>query len=83
LLYVGDANTNKNVKYNGTSNDKDRVLNTVGTMSPNNIVIGYRIEDVNMDSKVKYNSADNDRTIILNSVGSNTPNTILFQHTPN
>jgi hypothetical protein len=83
LLYVGDANTNKNVKYNGTSNDKDRVLNTVGTMSPNNIVTGYRIEDVNMDSKVKYNSADNDRTIILNSVGSSTPNTILFQHTPN
>jgi hypothetical protein len=83
LLYVGDANTNKNVKYNGTSNDKDRVLNTVGTMSPNNIVTGYRIEDVNMDSKVKYNSTDNDRTIILNSVGSSTPNTILFQHTPN
>jgi hypothetical protein len=83
LLYVGDANTNKNVKYNGASNDKDRVLNTVGNSTPNNIVVGYRVEDVNMDSKVKYNSTDNDRTIILNSVGANTPNTILFQHTPN
>jgi hypothetical protein len=83
LLFVGDANANKSVKYNGYSNDKDQVLNTVGLASPNNIVTGYRLEDVNMDSKVKYNSTDNDRTVILNSVGAGTPNTILFQHTPN
>lgn len=83
LLYCGDASANKNVKYNGASNDKDAVLNAVGVATPNNVLIGYRTEDVNLDSKVKYNNTESDRATILNSVGANTPNLILFQHTPN
>lgn len=83
LLYCGDANANKTVKYNGASNDKDAVLSVVGNATPNNTVYGYRTEDVNLDSKIKYNNSDNDRGVILNSVGANTPNIILFQHTPN
>ncbi len=83
LLFVGDANANKAVKYNGYANDKDQILSTVGVTTANNIVSGYRLEDVNMDSRVKYNSTNNDRTVILNSVGASTPNVILFQHTPN
>ena len=83
LLWSGDANSNKNVKYNGLSNDKDVILNTVGVGTFNNIVPGYRAEDINMDGVVKYNNADNDKNLILNNVGIIIPNVVLNQHTPN
>ncbi len=82
-LWPGDANNNKNVKYNGLSNDKEAVLLAVGAGSVNNVVSGYRSEDVNLDGKVKYNSTDNDRTVIGAQVGVANPNTIISQHTPN
>jgi subtilisin family serine protease len=83
LLHSGDVNVNKNIKYNGFSNDKDAVLNAVGLATPNNSVTGYRVEDANMDARIKYNNTNSDRVVILNSVGASTPNSILFQHTPN
>jgi len=85
VLWSGDANSNKNVKYNGTvANDKDAILTALGgTANSNNTLNAYRKEDVNMDGKVRYNNTDNDRQIILNNVGTGTPNKILSQHTPN
>ncbi len=83
-LWSGDANNNKNVKYNGLSNDKDKVLSVIGIAIPNNTLQPvYRMEDLNMDGMVRYNNTDNDRIIILDNVGVNSPNTILNQHTPN
>jgi Fe-S cluster assembly iron-binding protein IscA len=82
-LWSGDASVNKNTKYNGASNDKTPILNTVGMATPNNTVYGYREQDCNMDGKVRYNNTDNDRQEVLNNVGVSTPNAILFQHTPN
>jgi len=84
LLWAGDANANKNVKYNGLTNDKEPILNAVGVATPNNTVYGYRLEDVNMDGMVRYNNLDNDKNYILNStVGVSTPNIVISQHTPN
>ncbi|GBL34769.1 mucin-22 [Filimonas sp.] len=80
-LWSADANHNKNVKYNGLSNDKDVILQTVGM--PNNTVVGYRKEDLNMDGNVRYNNTDNDRTVIIDNLGISTPNAIISQHTPN
>lgn len=80
VLWAGDANNNKNVKYNGTANDKDAILFAIGAGMSNNILSGYRIEDVNMDGKVKYNNADNDKNFILSQLGSNTPNRVFYQH---
>jgi hypothetical protein len=83
-LWAGDANNNKNVKYNGLSNDKDALIYVLGISTPNNTVSRvYRMEDVNMDGKIRYNNTDNDRVIILNNVGVSTPNNVYFQHTPN
>jgi hypothetical protein len=83
-LWSGDANNNKNTKYNGLSNDKDALIYVVGFSTPNNSINSvYRIEDVNLDGKIRYNNTDNDRVIILNNVGVSNPNTILYQHTPN
>ena len=83
MLWAGDANNNKNVKYNGLSNDKDAIVQAVGSATINSIIYGYRTEDVNMDAKVKYNNVDNDRTFIISQIGISTPNNILSQHTPN
>lgn len=83
LLWAGDANNNKNIKFNGLSNDKDMVINAVGAGTPNNILTAYRTEDVNMDGKVKYNNADNDKNFILLQLGVNTPNAVYSQHTVN
>jgi 2',3'-cyclic-nucleotide 2'-phosphodiesterase (5'-nucleotidase family) len=83
LMIAGDANFNKNVKYNGLSNDKAAVLAVVGVPTPNNVVNGYRPEDVNMDGQVKYNNLNNDRSFIGVQIGVANPNLILSQHTPN
>ncbi len=83
-LWAADANRNKNSKYNGLSNDKQEVLNTVGVGTPNNVIsIVYRSEDLNLDASVKYNGLDNDRNVIANTVNVATPNNIVNQHTPN
>jgi len=83
-LWSADANNNKNVKYNGLSNDKDFIQQAIGIGTPNNTLSHvYRPEDLNMDGKVRYNNADNDRILIINNVGVNTPNNIISQHTPN
>jgi hypothetical protein len=83
-LWSGDANNNKNVKYNGLSNDKDGLVYVIGVSTLNNTVSGvYRVEDVNMDGKIRYANTDNDKSVILNNVGVSTPNNLYFQHTPN
>jgi len=83
-MWSCDANTNKNIKYNGLNSDKDQILNMIGGSSGiNNVVTGYRSEDINMDGKIKYNGVDNDRVIILENVGTTTPNAIIYQHSPN
>ncbi len=83
LMITGDANFNKNVRYNGLNNDKAAVLAVVGVATPNNVVNGYRPEDVNMDGQVKYNNLNNDRSFIGVQIGVANPNLILSQHTPN
>ena len=84
LMWAGDANNNKNVKYNGLSNDKEKVLSAVGLSTINTTILNvYRVEDLNMDGMIRYNFSNNDRGVILSNVGVSTPNVILGQHTPN
>jgi hypothetical protein len=88
MLWSGDTRINKNVKYNGSANDKDPVLYSVGVATPNNILYPvYRPEDANMDGRIKYNNSDNDKNHILNQVlysypSSTSPNAVISQHTP-
>jgi hypothetical protein len=84
-LWSGDANSNKNIKYNGTvAPDKKSIETAVGSSTLNNSLENvYRKEDVNLDGKVRYNNADNDRNVILSTIGANTPNKVFSQHTPN
>ncbi len=81
-LWTGDANGDGNIKYNGTSNDKNSILNTVGLSTPSNIVASYSDSDINMDGDVKYNGTSNDKNTVLSVVGLSTPNTIISEHIP-
>lgn len=83
-LWPGDANFNKNVKFNGLSNDKNEIFNAVGGAANLNASIDniYRVEDVNLDGMIRYNGMNNDRAVIINALGITTPNKVLSQHTP-
>jgi len=81
-MWPGNANMDDNVKYNGSSNDKNDILGEVGLFTPNNVEEGYLNEDVNMDGFVKYNGSSNDKNTVLSSVGLFTPNNIIFEQIP-
>ena len=82
-LWPGNANMDGQIKYNGSSNDKNAILSEVGLLTPNNTVMGYFLEDVNMDGRVKYNGSTNDKNEILSKVGLLTPNNTITEQIPN
>ena len=81
-LWAGDVNFNGLIKYTGTGNDRDPILNAVGSTTPNNTVSVYSIRDVNLNGVLQYTGAGNDRDPILVTVGSTTPNNIRVQQLP-
>ena len=48
-LWAGDVTFKGESKYTGASNDRDPILVTVGSTTPNNTVNGYSTRDTNMD----------------------------------
>jgi hypothetical protein len=82
-FWAGDVGFNGEVKYTGTNNDRDPILVTVGSTTPNNIVANtYSPRDVNLNGSVQYTGTGNDRDPILVNVGSTTPNNIRAQQLP-
>jgi hypothetical protein len=81
-LWAGDVTFNKELKYSGSGNDRDPILATVGSTTPNNTVTVYSTRDVNMNGQVKYAGSGNDRDAILVNVGSTTPNGLRQEQLP-
>ena len=83
VLWAGDVSFNAAIKYTGSGNDRDPILVTVGSTTPNNVVVNaYSTRDVNLNGEVKYTGSGNDRDPILVNVGSTTPNNIRTQQIP-
>jgi hypothetical protein len=80
VMWGGDATSNSSSTYNGSANDKTKILQKVGLTTPNNIITGYNIEDVNLDGIVTYNGSNNDKTSVLQQVGLSTSNSIIISH---
>lgn len=80
--WAGNTVRDVNLKYTGSSNDRDPILVRVGSTTPNNVVTGYYIEDVNLNGSVQYTGSGNDRDPILVNVGSTTPNNSLTEQLP-
>jgi len=81
-LWAGDVTFNGQVKYTGSGNDRDPILTTVGSTTPNNSVNLYSTRDVNLNGQVKYTGSGNDRDPILVNAGSTTPNNVRTQQLP-
>ena len=70
MMYAGDVNNNKTIKYSGAGNDRAILLTDLSSIETGN-VIGYLKSDVNLNRSVKYSGAGNDRAVILSGVLSN------------
>ncbi len=82
-LWAGDVTFDGEIKYTGSANDRDPILVTVGSTTPNNVVSNtYSTRDVNLDAQVKYTGIGNDRDPILVNVGSTTPNNERMEQLP-
>jgi hypothetical protein len=82
LLRAGNVLNTGAIKYTGSENDRDAVLNAIGGAVPTATTNGYLKEDVNMDGLVKYTGAENDRDRILQSVGGSVPTSTRIEQLP-
>jgi hypothetical protein len=82
VLYSGDVNFNGQIKYTGTTNDRDPILVRIGGTVPTNTVSGYFREDVNLSGVVKYTGSENDRDPILVNVGGTVPTNTRSEQLP-
>jgi len=81
-LWAGDVTGDGIVKYTGSSNDRDPILQSIGGVVPTNTINGYHTGDVNMDGTVKYTGTMNDRDIILQNIGGVVPTNVKVEQMP-
>lgn len=82
LLWSGDATFNGELKYTGSGNDRDHILNTLGGTIPTATITGYYDEDADLDGIVKYTGINNDRDIILLNIGGVVPTGVRQEQLP-
>lgn len=68
LLWSGDARGNGDLKYTGSGNDRDVILQRLPSGMVTAVVSGYWPEDTNLDGLVKYTGSGNDRDPILSNL---------------
>ena len=81
-LWAGDVTSDGTIKYTGSMNDRDPILQSIGGAVPTNTITGYHTSDVNMDGNVKYTGTANDRDIILQNIGGIIPTNIRVEQVP-
>ncbi|MCB0816840.1 MAG: hypothetical protein KDB77_04890, partial [Flavobacteriales bacterium] len=81
-LWAGDVRFNADIKYTGSDNDRDPILQRIGGVVPTNVVSGYHPEDVDLDGNVKYTGSDNDRDPILQNIGGVVPTATRQEQLP-
>ena len=82
-LWSGNTQPDGKVSYTGSGNDRDPILVSVGSTTPNNSQVGqYSLRDVNMNGTVSYTGSANDRDPVLVNVGSTTPNDVRTERLP-
>ncbi len=82
LLWAGDVLHDGNIKYTGTANDREPVLQAIGGSMPTATSTGYSAADVNLDGAVKYTGTQNDRDALLLNIGGSVPTSIRLQQLP-
>ncbi len=85
VLWTGNTFRDGSVsllKYTGTDNDRDKILQALGGTVPTATLPGYHREDADMDGVVKYTGAPNDRDPILVNIGGSVPTNTRAEQLP-
>jgi len=82
LLWAGNAMPDAQIKYTGSGNDRDPILQLVGSATPTATMTGYNAMDITLDGSTKYTGSGNDRDPILVNVGSTFPNAVRGEQIP-
>lgn len=82
MLWPGETNNDGLVRYAGSMNDRDRVLQAIGGTVSTATVTGYLDTDVNLDGVVKYAGSTNDRDVILQTIGGTVPTAVRVEQVP-
>lgn len=82
MLWAGNTTGDQVLRYTGSANDRDAVLQSVGGSTPTHTATGYLGADSNLDGTVKYTGSGNDREFILINVGNNTPTNVRQEQLP-
>ena len=82
VLWAGNVVVDDQVKYTGTGNDRDLILQAIGGVVPTNTAAGYLGADVDLNGQVKYTGSDNDRDIILQNIGGVVPTNTRVEQLP-
>lgn len=82
VMWAGNCNSDTQLLYTGSGNDRDPILTRIGGSVPTTIVTGYYREDVNMDGSVSYVGTANDRDPILVNIGGSVPTSTRLQQLP-
>jgi hypothetical protein len=82
MLWPGETNNDGLVRYAGSMNDRDRVLQAIGGTVPTATVTGYLVTDVNLDGVVKYAGSTNDRDVIVQTIGGTVPTAVRIEQVP-
>lgn len=81
-LWAGNTVRDGVLKYTGSDNDRDLILQVIGGQVPTATVQGYHVADVNMDGRVKYTGSANDRDVILQNIGGLVPTEVRVEQMP-
>lgn len=81
-MWTGNALLDTQLKYTGSNNDRDAILDQIGGTSPTAVDFGYEQEDVTLDGVVKYTGSNNDRDPILVNIGGVVPTATRTEQLP-
>jgi PKD repeat protein len=81
-LWAGNAVDDGRLKFTGSSNDADAMLQAIGGVVPTAVTTGYMEEDANMDGFVRYTGASNDRDLLLQNIGGLVPTAVRVEQLP-
>lgn len=81
-LWAGDCSNDGAVRYTGSSNDRDLILEAIGGSVPTALAFGYRPTDANLDGVVRYAGNNNDRDALLLVIGGSVPTAVRVQQLP-
>jgi hypothetical protein len=80
-MWSGNVNGNTNVRYSGSANDNNTLLNTILGGNKSLVLSNiYSSGDLNFNGNVRYSGAANDNNVLLNVVLGGNKSIVFNEH---